>query len=398
MNATSEGSASAVIQRNNRIVWPLLVIRSIWRSACVTQTTPVRTTKPETQAVVAVLQQIAFNLDHRGRVVRRGDDRSVSAPVRPQPLAPCALSLQCDLLLVDVSRVRTRSNVPPNRGGLLTGAGNPLDMSASAAGDALSAGPEVLKSGQGTNVGYERSCQDRVWISIRAKRQRARGFCRGRPQAGPCRGRSVRRSRTPHPGRGEGVQLSRRPAHRTRYPRALGPRRVTAVGDRRRAGQGQRPDRLHDAGRLHLRQSDRREAVEVAFEAPSGTLGRLGGRRFALGLRLRGYRFDKYKTRKKDAEENARRNARFHDRLEPCRRRARRRAGAFRHRGRRRTGAQSGQRAAERPFSDRIRRSRQSAGEARRRRRNARREGDGQTRHECAARGRTRTRRATAAS
>ena len=57
MNATSEGSASAVIQRNNKMVWPLLVIRSICRKACVTQTTPVRTTNPETQAVVAVLSK-----------------------------------------------------------------------------------------------------------------------------------------------------------------------------------------------------------------------------------------------------------------------------------------------------------------------------------------------------
>ena len=57
MKATSEGSASAVIQRNNRMVWPLLVIRSICRRAWVTQTTPVRTTRPETQAVVAVLSR-----------------------------------------------------------------------------------------------------------------------------------------------------------------------------------------------------------------------------------------------------------------------------------------------------------------------------------------------------
>jgi leucyl aminopeptidase len=44
--------------------------------------------------------------------------------------------------------------------------------------------------------------------------------------------------------------------------------------------------------------------VEVAFEAPSGTWDGAAAADFALGLRLRGYRFDKYKTRKKDSEDN----------------------------------------------------------------------------------------------
>jgi leucyl aminopeptidase len=44
--------------------------------------------------------------------------------------------------------------------------------------------------------------------------------------------------------------------------------------------------------------------VEVAFEAPSGTWDGPAAADFALGLRLRGYRFDKYKTRKKDAEDD----------------------------------------------------------------------------------------------
>jgi leucyl aminopeptidase len=43
--------------------------------------------------------------------------------------------------------------------------------------------------------------------------------------------------------------------------------------------------------------------VEVAFEAPSGSWDGPAAADFALGLRLRGYRFDKYKTRKKDAED-----------------------------------------------------------------------------------------------
>ncbi len=56
MTAISEGSASAVIMRKIRIVWPLLVRRSIWRSAWVIQITPVSTTRPVRKAVVAVLR------------------------------------------------------------------------------------------------------------------------------------------------------------------------------------------------------------------------------------------------------------------------------------------------------------------------------------------------------
>src|SRR5208283_5753853 len=43
--------------------------------------------------------------------------------------------------------------------------------------------------------------------------------------------------------------------------------------------------------------------VEVAFEAPSGTWDGPAAADFALGLRLRSYRFDKYKTRKKEPED-----------------------------------------------------------------------------------------------
>jgi len=48
------------------------------------------------------------------------------------------------------------------------------------------------------------------------------------------------------------------------------------------------------------------QKVEVAFEAPAGTWDAAAAADFALGLRLRGYRFDKYKTRRKETdEENA---------------------------------------------------------------------------------------------
>jgi len=43
--------------------------------------------------------------------------------------------------------------------------------------------------------------------------------------------------------------------------------------------------------------------VEIAFDAPSGAWDADAAADFALGLRLRGYKFDKYKTRKKDNDE-----------------------------------------------------------------------------------------------
>jgi leucyl aminopeptidase len=43
--------------------------------------------------------------------------------------------------------------------------------------------------------------------------------------------------------------------------------------------------------------------VDVAFEAPAGAWDGAAAADFALGLRLRGYRFDKYKTRKKEPDE-----------------------------------------------------------------------------------------------
>ena len=45
------------------------------------------------------------------------------------------------------------------------------------------------------------------------------------------------------------------------------------------------------------------QKVDIAFEAPVGTWDGAAAADFALGLRLRGYRFDKYKTRKKEPED-----------------------------------------------------------------------------------------------
>ncbi len=45
--------------------------------------------------------------------------------------------------------------------------------------------------------------------------------------------------------------------------------------------------------------------VEVAFEAPDAVWDGAAAADFALGLRLRGYRFDKYKTRKKETDDDS---------------------------------------------------------------------------------------------
>ena len=45
------------------------------------------------------------------------------------------------------------------------------------------------------------------------------------------------------------------------------------------------------------------QKVEVVFEAPAGSWDGAAAAEFGLGLRLRGYKFDKYKTRKKENDE-----------------------------------------------------------------------------------------------
>ena len=112
---------------------------------------------------------------------------------------------------------------------------------------------------------------------------------------------------------------------------------------------------------------DGAQKVEVAFEAPSGSWDAAAAADFALGLRLRGYRFDKYKTRKKEAEEENAAPPEFA--IGSSHAAAARAASqrAFRRRRGRRDRPQPRQRAAERALSRRIRRSRQGAREARRR-------------------------------
>ena len=113
-----------------------------------------------------------------------------------------------------------------------------------------------------------------------------------------------RRSRTADPRRRQGVQFQGRSAHGARHPRAVRSRRVEADRRRRRAGQGQRADRHGDARRFRVRKG--RPARRRSTSLSRRRQGRWDGAAaadFALGLRLRGYRFDKYKTRKKETEE-----------------------------------------------------------------------------------------------
>src|SRR5277367_5146322 len=76
--------------------------------------------------------------------------------------------------------------------------------------------------------------------------------------------------------------------------------RAAAKASNFRAAQRSALDILASAGL----DASRLVVVGVAFEAPSGTWDGSAAADFALGLRLRGYRFDKYKTRKKDSEDN----------------------------------------------------------------------------------------------
>ena len=132
--------------------------------------------------------------------------------------------------------------------------------------------------------------------------------------------------------------------------------------------------------------------MEVAFEPPAGTWDGAAAADFGLGLRLRGYRFDKYKTRKKEIGRGERRPAGVRHRLEPCGGGPLGLARANGRGRRRRDRPRPRQRAAERALSRRIRRSRQGAGDPRSRGERPRREGDGKAGHERPARRRPRVR------
>ena len=126
--------------------------------------------------------------------------------------------------------------------------------------------------------------------------------------------------------------------------------------------------------------------VAVAFVAPEGEWDAGSAAEFALGLRLRAYRFDKYKTKKDNGDEADDAAPAVTIESDVRRRRARRRRAADGGRRGRRTRPHPRQRAAQRALSRILRRARGGAEGARRRSRDSRREGDEQARHGRAAR------------
>ena len=103
------------------------------------------------------------------------------------------------------------------------------------------------------------------------------------------------------------------------------------------------------------------KSVEVAFEAPAGDWDGGAAADFALGLRLRAYRFDKYKTVKKNGDDGDDTPPSITIATTRLRCGARRRARAHGGRRWRRTRPRPGQRAAERALSRSVRRTRERA-------------------------------------
>ena len=193
-----------------------------------------------------------------------------------------------------------------------------------------------------------------------------------------CGRRPVRRSRAAHPRGREGRQLSsgaQRTALDILAPAGLDASRLLVVGVA--PGKDNAPLDFVMLGGFVFGKATGAQKVDVAFEAPAGAWDGAAAADFALGLKLRGYKFDKYKTRKKENGEENGAAAGVRRRLGPCGGGPRRRAGAVRGRRRRRARPRPRQRAAERAVSGGVRRPRQGSGEARGRRRRARREGDG---------------------
>ncbi len=127
------------------------------------------------------------------------------------------------------------------------------------------------------------------------------------------------------------------------------------------------------------------DAVTIIAELPDGAMKPDQAAAVASGVRLRAYKFDRYKTKKKDGEDAA---LRADISLAVGDVAAARKAFAPErsHRRWRHHGARTGQRAAERALPRGIRAPREPAAQARCRRRGSRRQGHDQTRNGRAAR------------
>jgi leucyl aminopeptidase len=86
-------------------------------------------------------------------------------------------------------------------------------------------------------------------------------------------------------------------------PAGLGAARLLVIGVA--PGKDGAPGDFATLGGFAFGKLSGAKKVEVAFEAPAGAWDSAAAADFALGMRLRGYRFDKYKTRKSEPDDEA---------------------------------------------------------------------------------------------
>ena len=150
---------------------------------------------------------------------------------------------------------------------------------------------------------HERIRQDRLWRARRPQGRNLRRLRRRRSQAvAGGRGADRRGGARLESGGQSGRASAARPRPRSISRRAAGLDGRAAPGHRRRAGQGRQADRFRHSRRLRLRQDRRGEEGRASrSRRRRATWDAVAAADFALGLRLRAYRFDKYKTKKETA-------------------------------------------------------------------------------------------------
>jgi leucyl aminopeptidase len=187
---------------------------------------------------------------------------------------------------------------------LIDGRGKPPDMSAPAAGDAPVGWPQVVKSGQGHASVMSGSVKI-AFGSLSAPKGSALVVFVGADMK-PAPAVTAQFGDLEPLIRAAAKASNFRAAQRTALdilaPAGLDASRLVVVGVA--PGKDNAPVDFMTLGGFIFGKVTGAKRVEVAFEAPSGTWDGSAAADFALGLRLRGYRFDKYKTRKKDSEDN----------------------------------------------------------------------------------------------
>ena len=145
-------------------------------------------------------------------------------------------------------------------------------------------------------------------------------------------------------------------------PAGLDASRLVVVGVA--PGKDNAPIDLVDARRLRVRQADRRAKGRGRLRGAGGNVGRRRGGRFRARAQAARLSFRQVQDPQERGGRGQRRRAGVRHRHRATRPRRERLARAVCRRRRRRTRPQPRQRAAKRPLSRRIRRSRQGAGES----------------------------------